>query len=113
MFFSQLQKRNFVFDGNIFSYGYIYKKILNLDGLKCELKSVYAADFTKQSIKHPRSCRDKIQVLEQNEALVETTKLPHLILCLRATFTFYEKLSSSLKCVNYYMIYSQSEEWFK
>ena len=27
----------------------VYKKILDLDGLKCELKWFYAADFTKQA----------------------------------------------------------------
>ena len=32
----------------VFSILDIYKNILDLDGLKCELKSVYPADFAKQ-----------------------------------------------------------------
>ena len=35
--------------GSIFKFGYIYIKILDSEGLKCKLKSVYAADFAKQT----------------------------------------------------------------
>ena len=34
-------------DGSVFRF--LKKNILNLDGLKCKLKSVYAADFAKQT----------------------------------------------------------------
>ena len=36
-------------DGGVFSYGCIKKKILDLDGSKYQLKSVYTVDVAKQA----------------------------------------------------------------
>ncbi|CAI9719171.1 Hypothetical predicted protein [Octopus vulgaris] len=65
-----------------FSFLNIYKNILELDGMKCELKSVYAADFAKQA-SSIQEVANIIQELELNQALTEVIKLLRLILTSR------------------------------
>uniref|UniRef100_A0A0L8G6U0 HAT C-terminal dimerisation domain-containing protein n=1 Tax=Octopus bimaculoides TaxID=37653 RepID=A0A0L8G6U0_OCTBM len=74
----------------------VYKNILELDGLKCELKSVYAADFAKQ-VSSIQEVADIIWELELNQALAEVTKLLHLILTIPATSASSERSFTSLK----------------
>ena len=57
---------------------------MNLDGLKCELKSVYATDFAKQALSI-QEVTDIIQELELKQALAELTKLLCLNLNIPAT----------------------------
>ena len=87
----------------------VYKKILDLDVLKCKLKSVYTVDFAKQA----SSIQDVTEIilqLELNQDLAEVTKLLPLILTIPATSASYERSLSLLKHVNSYMRCSQSEE---
>ena len=53
--------------------------IFDLNVLKCELKSVYAADFANQS-SSIQADTEIIRELEINQALAEVTKLLRLIL---------------------------------
>lgn len=85
------------------------KNILDLDGLRCELKSVYAADFSKQA-SSIQEVANIIRELELNQALAEVTKLVRLILTVPATSASCERSFSSLKRVNNYMRCSQSEK---
>ena len=87
----------------------IYTNILNLDGLKCKLKSVYAADFAMQA-SSIKEVTEIIQELELNQAQAEVTKLLQLILTIPASSASGERSSSSLKCINNYMRCSQTEE---
>ena len=50
-----------------------YKNILNLDRLKCDLKSVYAADFPKQT-SSIQEVAEITKELEFKQALAEGTK---------------------------------------
>ena len=59
-----------------FSILHVYKNIVDLDGLKCELKSVYAA----KSASSIHEDAEIIRELELNQTLAEETKLLHLIL---------------------------------
>ena len=87
----------------------LYKNTLDLNGLNCELKSVYAADFVKQ-VSSIQEVAEIIQEFEINQALTEVTKFLCLILIIPATSASCEKSPSSQKCVNNYMRCSQSEE---
>ena len=59
-----------------FSTSDVYKNILDLDGLKCELKSVYTASFAKSNI---QEVAKMIEELELNQTLAKVTKLLRLI----------------------------------
>ena len=48
--FHAYEKKSF-FSREEFSILDVYKNLLDLDGLKCELKSVYTADFAKKEDK--------------------------------------------------------------
>ena len=82
---------------------------MDLDGLKGELKSVYAEDFTKQA-SSIQKVTEIIQELEVNQILALITKLQRLILTTPATSVSSERLSSSLKRLNYDMWCSRREE---
>ena len=90
-----------------FSTSEVNKDTLDLDGLKCEQKGVYAVRFCKVKVKHLRSCTH-YRGLEQNQALAQATKFRRLIQTIAAIFAFCET-SSSLKHVNNYMRCSRSE----
>ena len=84
--------------GSVFNLGFI-ENILDLVGLKGELKSVYAADIVKQS----SSIQEIIEIiweLELNQLLAEVTKLLRLILTIPATSASCEISSSSLKYID-------------
>ena len=91
-----------------FSTWDVYENILDLDGLKCELKSLYAADIPKQS-SSIQEVAEIVRKLELNQTLAEVTKLLYLLLTIPATSASYDRSSSSLKRVND-MRCSQSEE---
>ena len=82
--------------------------IQNLEELKCELKSFFAADFLKQA-SSIQEVGDIIQELELNQSPAEVTKFLHLMLTTPGTSSC-ERLFSSLTRINNYMKYSQSEE---
>ena len=86
----------------------VYKRILDLNGLKYKLKLVHAAGFAKQASRIQEISKIKWE-LELNQALAEVIKL-HLIRTLPATSASCERLSSSLKHVNNYLRCSHSEE---
>ena len=88
------------FSMEVFSALDVYKNLLDLDGLKYELKSSNAADFAKQA-SSIQEVTEIIWELKLNQALAEVTKL--LCLTIPATFVSCERLSSSLKCINNYM----------
>eukprot|EP00106_Octopus_bimaculoides_P004710 XP_014772152.1 PREDICTED: cytochrome P450 2B4-like [Octopus bimaculoides] len=67
-----------------------YKNVLELDGLKCELKLFYAADFAKQ-VSNIQEVAYIIQELELNQV----TKLLHQIVTIPATSASCEKSLSS------------------
>ena len=81
-----------------------YKNYLDLDGLKCELKSVYAADFAKQA-SSTQEVTEIIWQLEINQTLAEVTKLLRLIVTIPTTSASCEISSSALERVNNYMLY--------
>ena len=87
----------------------VYKNILDLDGLKYEKKSVYAADFAKPALSNQEITEIK-QDFEINQALREVTTLLRLILTITATSASFERSSSSLRRVNNYKRCSYSEE---
>ena len=62
----------------------VYKNILDWDRFECELKSVYVADFAKQT----SSIQEVAYIIlefELNQALAKVIKLLHLILTISAT----------------------------
>ena len=88
----------------VFSTFDAYTNILNLDGLKCELKSVYVTDFAK----HTSSIQEVAEIIrefELNQVLAEVTKLLRLTLTIPATNASRERLFSSRKCLNYYELF--------
>ena len=78
------------------------KNLLDLDRLKCKLRSVYAADFEKQ-VSSIQEVTEIIWELEWNQVLAEVTKLLCLILTIPAISASFKRLSSSLKHINNYM----------
>ena len=74
----------------------VSKNILQLGGLKFKLKSVYSADFAKES-SHIQKIEEIIRELEQNQAITEVTKSLRLILTIPGTSASCENLSFSLK----------------
>ena len=85
---------------------YIDKNILDLDGLKFELKSVYVADFAQQA-STIKEVAEIVQEVELKQAFAEVTELVHLIQTISATSASCEISFSSL---NDYMRCCQSEE---
>ena len=83
--------------GSVFNFGYI--RLLDFDGLKCELKTVDAADFAKQE-SNIQEVTEIIWECILNQILAEVTKLLNLILTIPATFASYERSFSSSKRVN-------------
>ena len=85
----------------------VHKNILDLDGLECKLKSVYAADFAKQAL----------SIQEVAEINTETWSKPspgrRSQITASATSASYERSFSSLNCVNNYLRSSKSGEWVR
>ena len=77
--------------------------------LRCELTSVDAVDFVKQS-SSIQKVADIIREYKLNQTLVEVTKLLRLIFNIPGPFASCERSSCSLKCLNNYMRCSQREE---
>ena len=78
---------------------------IELDRLKCQLKSVYA------TTSRPQEITEILWEFELNQALIKVNNLLCLILTIPATSAACERLFSSLKCVNNYVRCFQSEEW--
>ena len=88
----------------------VYIDMSDLDGLKCNLKSICAVDFPKQ-VPSSQEITEIICKLELNQALAEVIKLQCLILTIPVTYVSCERVSSLLKLINNYLRCSQSEEW--
>ena len=86
------------------------KNILDLNGLKFELKSVYAVDLAKQA-SNIQEITLIIQEIKQKQCLAEVTRLQCRILTIAATSFSTEGSSSSHKCVNNEMRHCKSEHW--
>ena len=76
--------------------------MLDLNGLKCKLDSVYAADFSKQA-SNVQDTIEMIQERELNQALIEVTKL-HLILTILVTFASGEIVFFTKACKELYEV---------
>ena len=87
----------------------VYKNILGLVGLKCELKSVYAAEFAMQEL-NIQNVTEIIPEFERKQHLAEVTKLQRLIMIIRVTSASCERSSILLKRLNNYMRCSRIEE---
>lgn len=73
----------------------VCKNLLDLDGWKCWLKSVYTADFAKQET-NIQEVIDGILELELNKVLEQVAKLLHITLAIYVTSASYEKLLPSV-----------------
>ena len=86
-----------------------YKNRWDFDGLKCELKSVYAVYFTKQ-MSSTQEVVKMIVELKLNQTLAEVSKLLQPFLTIPVPSVFLGEISSSLiECVNNYKRCSETE----